>query len=106
MSVLDLEMRDVRRLVRIVADLTDDGGDGKPIRLRQLFATIGSDLAGDDSSPPAEDFVGFRNPPSPNVGDMTRTREKIGELQGRVRDAVIKRYGQAYADELWTRLQQ
>lgn len=105
MSVFDLEMRDVRRLGTVIAELTDDGGGEEPIRIRDLFASVGQDLADDSPTQEAPESSAFAALCGGLVSrDMKRTRKQITDLQDRVRAAVAKRHGESYTRELWERL--
>lgn len=99
MAIRDLKWTDYSRLALVLSDVAE--GQNGP-SLSDLFSSIGDKLPSSDE-PRRSPFVGFSNPPSPKVADV---QPEWDRLRKRVRDAVVKRYGQKYADELWGRLTQ
>ena len=90
MGLLDLTLTDGRRLVLVAADLLE-GKYGDP----SLTSIIGMIKAAPEPEDPGSDD--FRNPPPPAVETMVAA-------VARVRSAVVNRYGEEYARDLWERV--
>lgn len=100
MTVLDLGWRDLPRLMTVFGDLAD-APDG--MGLTDLLASIGETVSTDESPESDEPGLHFRNPPAPNPEAV---QSELVMFRDRFRAAIVKRFGQEYADDVWKRLTQ
>lgn len=97
MALTDLTALDAYRLLRVAGDLVGDHATGLSGIFDALRAASAPAEATEDSR--EDPFVGFRNPPAPFA-----QLEQLRMLGDRYRAAVVERYGDAYAAELWARV--
>lgn len=111
MSLLDLGLTDVRRVAAALSDIADQGGDSpsmgdllKDIADKFKVETLAGrspvetvERGGESRAPM------FSNPPFP-LTPSSETTEAVLRVRDRVRKAIVSRYGEEYADELWAKL--
>lgn len=94
MGLRDLTLTDGRRLLMVAADLLE-GKDGPS--LTSIIGMIRAAPEPRDSGSNGFRFDDFRNPPSPS-------KEALVAAAARIRSAVVNRYGEEYARDLWERV--
>ena len=98
MGIRDLTITDARRLLVVGIDLVDEKDGPAPPTVADVAKAIAA--AGGPPPDPEDPEPTFRNPPPPTAEML----EKARALATRARKAVVDRYGQEYADDLWTRI--